>query len=168
MRAPQWERGTAEPSYLRNALPGLRDSAGNCATHLITDLRQPQHPKRYTTTGLHGPAAARAHKTRLSGLNWVTGQPGASAVSGSRGPDSTEALAFQAAPPPCTPELSLQLLSAPGVEWQWWRGRWNTRPKYGTAGRRAGKERAGRGRAKERKRGEGRGGCKTGREEGYQ
>lgn len=73
MRALQWECGAAEPSYLRKALPGLRGSAGTCATHLITDLRQQQHPKHYKTKGLHGPAAARAHKTRLSGLDWITG-----------------------------------------------------------------------------------------------
>lgn len=38
--------------------------------------------------------------------------PGASDVLGSSGPDPTEAQGFQAATPPCTPELSLQLLSA--------------------------------------------------------
>lgn len=43
------------------------------ATHLLTDLRQQQHPERCATTGLHGPAAPRAPSTRLSGLGWVTG-----------------------------------------------------------------------------------------------
>jgi hypothetical protein len=34
------------------------DSAGPSArTHLLTDLRQQQHPERSTTSGLHGPGA---------------------------------------------------------------------------------------------------------------
>lgn len=57
----------------QNALSTVRDSAGPSTTHLLTDLRQQQHPESSATTGLHGPGFPRARRTQLSNLDWVTG-----------------------------------------------------------------------------------------------